>query len=318
MSRVPSAGLGEKRDHAVGIALVVAAALLWSGGGLGIKLVHAHPLAIAGYRCFFALPVMLVALGFAARERGGEVRAALLRPSTWYVAISYAVAVMLYVAATRLTTAANAILLQYTSPLHVVLLSPLLLRERVAWWDWLAVGGCGAGMLFFFGNGFADGAALGNVLALVSGFGFGLLTLLLRKERLDAVRRGEAFADVAGSPLGALVAVTLGNAIGSLLASPWMVIAGPVELTSVAVLLALGLLQIGVSYVLFIAGTARVTAVEAGLVASIEPVLNPVWVALGYGERPSVGALVGGFLIVASVTLRGLLATRARRRAPPL
>ena len=84
---------------------------------------------------------------------------------------------------------------------------------------------------------------------------------------------------------------------------------------SVLVLLALGAVQIGLSYVLFIAGTARVTAVEAGLVATIEPVLNPVWVALGYGEVPAPGAMLGGALIVASVTARGVLAGRASRRA---
>jgi len=300
--------------RATGLALVVAAALLWSSGGLGIKLVHAHPLAIAGYRSLFALPVVLGALFLASRGRGAEVRAALGRRSTWYVALAYAIAVMLFVAATRMTTAANAILLQYTSPVHVVLLSPWLLRERVAWWDWLAVAGCAVGMVCFFGDGLAGGAALGNVLALVSGFGFGLLTLLLRRERLEAVRRGEAFADVAGSPLGALVAVALGNLLGALIASPAMITEGPNDARSVAVLLGLGLLQIGLSYVLFIAATARITAVEAGLVATIEPVLNPVWVALGYGERPSRGAVIGGVLIVVSVTARALLASAAQRR----
>lgn len=290
------------------------AALLWSGGGLGIKLAHAHPLAIAGYRNFFALPVVLGALVLVSRGRGAEVRAALTRCSTWYAALAYAIAVVLYVAAARLTTAANAILLQYTSPIHVALLSPFLLGERVAWWDWLAVAGCVVGMLFFFGDGLAGGAALGNVLALVSGFGFGLLTLLLRKERLDAVRRGESLGHVAGSPLGALVAVVLGNALGALFTSPWMITAGPTDAESLAVLVALGLLQMGFSYVLFVAGTARVTAVEAGLVASIEPVLNPVWVALGYGELPSLGAVIGGAIIVVSVTVRGIIVSRQGRR----
>ncbi len=301
--------------RSAGIALVLGAALLWSGGGLGIKLVDAHPVAIAGYRSLFALPMVLAALGLAARGRGREVRAALRRPSTWAIALAYALAVMLFVGATRLTTAANAILLQYTSPVHVALLSPWLLRERVAWWDWLAVAGCGAGMLFFFGDGLAGGEALGNVLALVSGVGFGLLTILLRRERLEAVRRGDAHAELAGSPLGALVAVVAGNALGALLAAPWMITGGPANGASLAVLVALGAVQIGLSYVLFIAGTARVTAVEAGLVATIEPVLNPVWVALGYGELPSVGAVLGGALIVTSVTARGVLADRASRRA---
>jgi len=87
----------------------------------------------------------------------------------------------------------------------------------------------------------------------------------------------------------------------------------PHEATSWAVLAALGVVQIGTAYVLFVAGTARVTAVEAGLVSNLEPVLNPVWVMLGYGERPSPMAIVGGALIVASVSVRGLLGLR---RAP--
>jgi drug/metabolite transporter (DMT)-like permease len=313
-----------KRSHAAGLALIVSAALLWSSGGLGIKLVHAHPLAIAGYRGFFAVPVMLLALWFASRaaQPGGRrsgaanVRAALGRPSTWYVAVTYAVVVVLFVAATRLTTAANAILLQYTSPVHIALLSPLLLRERVAWWDWVAIGvaGCGVALLFYSGDGAAGGAALGNVLALVSGVAFGLLGLLLRRERLEAVRRGEVNADVAESPVGALVAVALGNALAALSVSPWMVLHGPADPTSVAVLLGLGIVQIGLSYVLFVAGTARVTAIEAGLASTIEPVLNPLWVAVGYGELPSLGAVAGGALIVVAVLARGLVAGAHARR----
>jgi len=111
-----------------------------------------------------------------------------------------------------------------------------------------------------------------------------------------------------------LVAVALGNLLGALIASPAMITAGPTDARSVAVLLGLGLLQIGLSYVLFIAATARITAVEAGLVATIEPVLNPVWVALGYGERPSRGAVIGGVLIVLSVTARALFASAGQRR----
>jgi len=104
--------------------------------------------------------------------------------------------------------------------------------------------------------------------------------------------------------------VTLGNVIGALLASPWMVSGAPHDATSWVVIAALGVVQIGIAYVLFVAGTARVTAVEAGLVSNLEPVLNPIWVMLGYGESPPAMAVVGGVLIVASVSARGALALR--------
>lgn len=302
-----------KSRHTSGIFFVLGAALLWSFGGLGIKVVHAHPIAIAGYRSLFALPVVTLSLFWVGRNTSGarsrwtEIKTAVLRKETWVAALAYGIAVMLFVGATRLTTAAAAILLQYTSPVWVALLSPWLLGERVRAYDWLAVGGCVLGMLCFGATALRDGALLGDAIALCSGFGFGLLTLMLRREALEARRRGEP----GGGATAGLLAVVLGNVIGVLLASPWMVTGGPTDAKSVVVLGLLGVGQIGVAYVLFVAGTARVTAIEAGLVSNLEPVLNPLWVMLGYGERPGTMAIVGGALIVVSVSARGLLAARA-------
>lgn len=336
-------------ERAVGLVLVLLTAVLWSGGGLGIKLVDAHPAAIAGLRSALALPVIALVLWVRLRapEAGrpaaaARLGAALRRPLVWGAAAAYAVAVMLFVGATRLTTAANAILLQYTSPIYVALLAPWVLRERARLPDWLAVAGCLVGMGFFFAASSGEPAPsasptgapaagpmappaplVGDALAVVSGVGFGALTVLLRRARLDDLGRavpgsagtGSGSAVAVRSPLEGLVAVGLGNALAAVLASPWYASGAPADARSWAVLALLGTVQIGLSYALFVAATARVGAVEAGLVSMLEPVLNPVWVLLGYGERPALGAVVGGACIVASVTVRTLLHARAARAA---
>jgi drug/metabolite transporter (DMT)-like permease len=332
-------------ERTLGLLLVLASAVLWSGGGLGIKLVDAHPAAIAGLRSALALPVIATVLWARLRGsgRGGgrgpsadggansPLRDCVRRPLVWAAALAYAVAVMLFVGATRLTTAANAILLQYTSPIYVALLAPWVLRERTRLPDWLAVGGCLIGMACFFaappagteaasvaraaaGPAAPPAPLLGDVLAVVSGMGFGTLTVLLRRARLDDAARVHS-APRARSPLDGLVAVGLGNALAAVLAAPWYATGAPTDVPSWLVLTLLGTLQIGVAYALFVAATARVGAVDAGLVSMLEPVLNPIWVLIGYGERPSLGAVLGGFFIVGSVTARTVLHARAHRSA---
>src|SRR5262245_25298598 len=109
--------------RSVGVLYVLLAATAWSLGGLGVKLVSAHPLAIAGCRSAFAIPVLWAALYQQARQKGVAVRPLLKRPRLWGAAVSYAVMVVCFVVAAKLTTAANAILLQYTGPIYVALLS---------------------------------------------------------------------------------------------------------------------------------------------------------------------------------------------------
>jgi DME family drug/metabolite transporter len=286
--------------RAVGFALVIFAALTWSLAGLGIKVLWRDALAVAGYRSLFALPVVAAfALATVGRNRASFGRAA-RRPLVWGAAASYALTVIVFVAATQRTTAANAILLQYTAPIHVALLSWPILRERLRAADVLAIVGCLFGIGWFFREKVSAEGMTGNILALISGVGFALLPLLQRRSALH----GEDEAVTRISPLAAIV---LGNVLVVLICSRSMISAPPPDLRSWMIIIALGVVQLGLSYAAYSVGVARVRAVEAVLVATIEPILNPIWVALGTGERPSGTALVGGAIIITSVAAQSLL-----------
>lgn len=285
------------------------AALTWSLAGIGIKVLWPDALAVAGYRSLFALPVVLAFCAAIVRgDRGAAVRASTSRDVVLGAA-SYALTVIAFVGATKLTTAANAILLQYTAPIYVALLSWPLLREPLRKSDALAIAGCMFGIGFFFRERVSGDGMLGNALALVSGVGFALVPLFLRRASLRADDRALARA-------APIVAIVLGNVLVVVLCARWMILSPPPDARSFAIVAALGVVQLGMSYAAYSAGVARVRAVDAVLIATIEPILNPIWVAIGYGERPSGAALVGGAIIVVSVLLQGVLASRAAARDP--
>jgi DME family drug/metabolite transporter len=287
------------RRQRTGALLVIAAATLWSTGGVGVKVAVAEPLVIAGMRSVFALAFMLVvlAIGLRLRSEGLAVVTTLLRrPLVWGAAVAYALMVVCFVLAARRTTAANAIFLQYTGPVYVALLGGRLLGERVTSRDLVAVAGCVAGMTLTFGGELGGGRAAGNVLAIVSSFGFAGLPLLLRldQKRLLADVDARTATRIAGH--APLVAMCLGNAMAAVVALPAMIahpISGDTATRTYAVIIALGVFQIGTPYVLYAIAVRRLRALESSLLATIEPVLSPVWVVLATGETPSALAMAG-------------------------
>lgn len=293
---------------------VVLAALLWSTGGLGVKSVDMTPLALAGFRSLFAVPVLVVAALVEARrvqQRPREFLAPMLgRPLVWAAAVSYAVMVVSFVVAAKLTTAANAILLQYSGPVYVALLSWPLLRERLGAVDVLATVGCGAGMVLFFDRVSAEGRA-GDLVAILSSWGFAGVPLLMR---LEQRYHPETWAAEAASPM---VAMILGNVLACVVCAPSMLgaTAHPLGGAGWSVLVFLGAVQIGAAYWLYGAAVGKMTALRSTLLATIEPVLNPLWVALVRGEKPTKWAAIGGAVILASVTAQA--GVRAGRRAAP-
>lgn len=294
-------------SRAAGVTLLAAAALLWSTGGVGIKSVDLPPMAIAGWRAAFALPVLAGMLVVRARSCGSEAaRLAVRQPFVWLAAASYAVMVIAFVVATKLTTAANAIFIQYTSPVYVAALSWPLLRERVTWREGVACGGVIAGMLLFFGDALSGTAKLGNAVAVVSSFGAAGMPLAMRADQRALVRRGA----IAAADVSPAIAIAIGDAAGIALCLPAMMASPPHDTAAWSLLAALGIAQIGVPYVLYAVAVPKLTALESSLVPTIEPILNPVWVLMATGERPSALAVAGGAFVLASVS--ALAFTRAR------
>jgi drug/metabolite transporter, DME family len=282
---------------------ILLAAVLWSTGGLGVKSVELPPLALAGLRSAFAVGVLAAAMLVLAKRKGQDIGAFVRRPLVWAAAVSYAVMVVSFVVACKLTTAANAILLQYTGPVYVALLSWPLLRERVHAVDVLATLGCVLGMVILFADRVSAQGRIGDLVAVVSSFGFAGVPLLMR---LDAARSSDA-----GS-LGPLVAMVIGNALAVFACAPWIVSSSAAVTESGWMWIAfLGIFQIGLAYVLYAGAVNALPAVRGALLATIEPVLNPLWVALVRGERPSRFAAIGGLVILVSVTIQA--AARARK-----
>ena len=282
----------------MGALLVLAAAALWSTGGVGVKVANAEPLVVAGLRSVFALVFMSVVLAVTMRRRGDDARALvtlLRRPLIWAAAASYALMVVMFCLAARRTTAANAIFIQYTAPVYVALLSTKLLGEKPSGADYVSVFTSLAGMALAFGGEIGGGRMEGNLLAVLSSFGYAGLPLLLR---IEEQRRAD--------PLAPLVAMSLGNVIAALVALPACVLHPPSDQRTWLVLVALGTLQIGLPYVLYGMAIRRLRALESSLLAMIEPVLSPIWVLLATGEKPSVMAAIGGAVIVASVAFNAI------------
>ena len=270
---------GEISERRKGLIAVVLAALLWSTGGVFIKLLSLPPYSILGLRAFFAAG--LFALLFRRKVLQFSWNIAL-------VALFNAILVTTYVVAMKLTTAANSIFLQYTAPVYLILLEPILFRFKLPRINILTVVVCVFGMGLFFMGDLEIGNMQGNLLALASGV---FLAAMMLAQRFNPPDRHEA-------------AIFQGNLLVALIFLP-SVIQGPAPApVEWAMLAFLGLIQLGLGYALFTYGLKRVPAFESSLLAMLEPILNPVWVLIGYGEQPSVTALLGGAIIVGMLIIR--------------
>ena len=272
----------EKTNRSV--LLVLLASVLWSTGGLLIKSVEWNPLAIAGGRsAIAALTVYALMprprLTFAPAQLGG--------------ALCYTATVVLFVVANKLTTAANAIFLQYTAPIYIAVFGAWFLREHPSRIDWALVVLTQLGIGLFFLDRFTFHSLWGNICALGSGLAYAGLTLLLRQQK-DA------------SPVDS---VLLGNLLTALVCLPFAFVSQPGAGSWLGLVL-MGVFQLGIPYVLYSIAIKKVRALEASLIGTLEPVLNPLWVLLVVGEKPQPWALLGGLLVVATATIRGVLTAR--------
>lgn len=266
------------------ILLLLVTALLWSTSGLFIKLLAVPPLAIFSGRGVVAAAVFLFWL-----------RRTPLRFSPWLAAgaAGYMGAQFLFVLSTRLTTAANAIFLQYTAPIFVVIFGVLLLRERPLPIDWIAMAFLFAGMLLFFGQELAFEGLIGNLAGVLGGVALALMIVSAR-----ALRESHpAQIFLVGSFLGALVGLP------AVLEASW----SPQDL---AIMLYLGVFQTALASALYAAAIRHLKALEANLILMLEPVLNPLWVFLVVGETPSAYALAGGAVVLGAVAVRAIAAAR--------
>jgi drug/metabolite transporter (DMT)-like permease len=272
-----------KMNKQIALWCLVGCALLWSTSGFLIKSINFSPLAISGGRSLIAALFLMLVRGWPKLSK---------HPIFWGATFAYAATLTTYVAATRLTTAADAILLQYTAPVYVLLFGYIFLKERITRIDILATCLVMGGLVIFFldsiGGGRSTTAMIGNALAVFSGISFGLQAVLLRKVKLIG--------------LSAESVLISGNLLCFLIAIPALIPTRPSGMDMIWLTI-LGVVQLGVSYLLYSAALRYVTSLELILIPIIEPVLNPIIVFFLRGEKPGAATIFGGAFILIVVVL---------------
>ncbi|MFL6373054.1 MAG: DMT family transporter [Pyrinomonadaceae bacterium] len=307
------------RDRLSPVWYVVIAVFLWSTGGLFIKLTDLDAYQVTFYRSLLAGVTVVLA------TRKSGLRIDLFG---FVCSLIYAALLFLFVWATKHTTAANAIFLQYTAPIYILLLSPFMIGEKFHVKDLATVVFCIAGMSLFFVGKLEIRDYQGNIAALGSGVLLGLYIMLLRHPRIVGSRHlvvagaeevlPASAADLPSTePLRAralnpVITVIYGNSILAIATAPSGITAFPLlTLKDIFAVSFLGIVQIGIAYILFIKGVSGGTRpLDASIIGFIEPLLNPVWVFLFVGEQPSNWALLGGVIIIATVIAHTLVQYR--------
>jgi drug/metabolite transporter (DMT)-like permease len=277
----------ENLNKSAGIFAMAATAFLWSIAGLFIKVIDWNPIAIAGMRSLIASIVVFIYLKHPKFHLSFPQIAA---------AIANAATMLLFVSANKTTTAANAILLQYFAPVLTVFIGAILLKERTRVEHFAALPLVAAGMIVMFLDELSSGKVFGNVLAIMSAITFSFYFVFMRMQK-------------DGSPLESIL-LSHWLTAGICIIVSFFLPVPHVTTKSLAAILVLGIVQVGLSAILFSIAIKRVSAVQANLIAVIEPVFNPIWVFFAIGEAPGTNTLIGGGIIIFAVTMASIISAR--------
>ena len=268
-----------------GTLLVFLASVLYSLGGLCMKGIPWSGMAVNGGRTAIAVVVMGIYLLLTQQK---------LRFNRWILlgALSVSCTNILFSVANKMTTAANAIVLQYTAPIFVILLSVLFLRKRPGRLDLVACAVVFGGVLCFFVESLSGGSLTGDVLALVSGVTYAVVFML------NDLPDGDA-----------LSAAFFGHVISAAVGLPFVLQETDFGTTCMVSMLVLGVFQVGVAFICLGEGLKTTPAVTASLVSGLEPVLNPILVAVFYPGVDKIGlvSLLGAVIVVGGVIVYNVL-----------
>lgn len=269
-----------------GTVFVLLAAVLYSTGGLCMKLIPWSGVALNGGRCTIALAVYLVYL-LVKRHRPVLNRWVLLG------AVAVCGTNVLFAMANKMTTAANSIVLQYTAPIFVILLSVVFLRRKVGRLDMGACAVVFLGVVCFFLESLGGGRMAGDVIALISGLTYAVVFLLNDMPEGDAIS-----------------SVLWGTVFSSLIGMPFMLNQPPLTGEALVSMVFLGVFQTGFAFLCLTIGLKTTPPVTASLVSGIEPVLNPILVAVFYGELMGPLSLLGAAVVICGVAGYNILLAR--------
>lgn len=277
------------KEHKKGLMAVFIAAVLWSTGGLFIKLISLNSIQLSFFRSLLsALTILLLFKKVAIKFNSG----------TLINALFYSAILILFVIAAKTTTVANAIFLQYTAPIYVLIFEPLFLKTKFEKKNLITILICFTGMVLFFMGKLSTGDVTGNIIALLSGLALSFFLIGMKKNK----------------PEYQFATIFYGNFFITLICAFSIFDIQSLHWKDLMMVSYLGIFQIGIAYAIFSYGLKRINAIEASLVAMIEPVLNPVWTYLGYGEVPSGFAIIGGIVILFAILLRTIVFEKNKLR----
>lgn len=282
-------------QHRKGLILISLTAFLWSSSGLFIKILSLDAFQILFYRSSIAaLTIFIVSV---IRRRELKFEKDLISN---LCAISFAGILILFVTANKLTTSANAIFLQFTAPIYLLFLEPVFLKTKVDKKNLITVLISIAGMaLFFFGK-LEIGNIWGNIIAILSGISFAFFSLFLKWKKQLHGRENT------------INNVIMGNILVAFFCFPFIYDRLAITPTETWILLYMGVIQIGISYIIFNEGIKYVSATESMIIAMLEAIFNPIWVFIGVGETPSVFAVSGGVIILAAILFHNFVLNKAK------
>jgi len=268
-------------EHQKGFIAVFITAVLWSSGGLFIKLISLNAMQLSFFRCLIAAIVFAILF---------RKKLLVVNGFTFINALFYAVVLIAFVIATKMTTAANAIFLQSTAPIYVLIFEPILLKTKFEKLNVITIFICFLGMTLFFMGNLSPGDLTGNFVALLAGLMFAAFFLGMRKNE----------------PKYQYSSIFYGNIIVALVCLPFIFEMQTLATNDLLMVTFLGVFQIALAYAIFSYGLKRIPAVEASIISMLEPILNPIWVFIGYGESPSSWAIIGGVIIITAISARTL------------
>ena len=273
--------------HRKGLLYISFTAFLWSTSGFFIKYLTINAFQISFFRSLIAALTVF----FITMARKKKLKFEFDKVSN-FAAIFYAGILILFVLATKMTTAANAIFLQFTAPMYLVVLEPLFLKTKFDSKNVVTIIICIFGMMLFFFGKLELGNIYGNLLAIASGMCFAMFSLLLKYKKVKHKNDNT------------LNNVIMGNVLVAVIAFFVVFPDFKLDLTQSLILLYMGAIQIGVSYIIFNEGIKYVSATESMIIATLEAIFNPIWVFVGIGEMPSVYSIFGGLIIFAAIIWR--------------
>lgn len=267
-------------------ALILLSAIFFGLGGVCIKQIPWAATSINGARCAMSGLMIFIYL----KATGGKLK---FTKGVFLGAFCAASTTLLYTFANKLTTAANAILIQYASPLYIILFMWIFFKERPRRLDIIASVFIFGGIACFVMDGLGTGRMLGNILALISGVTFAGVFMVNR------FPGGDSFS-----------ATILGHAISAVIGLPSIVKETNFEPRTLLFVVILGVFQMGLGYLCFCIGIKKVEPITASLLSGVEPIVNPLLVAIVVGEMLSPIAAVGGIVVLGSVTVYNILLSR--------